>query len=177
MARSSVRRAHDSCQRHLNSRPGAARSHCPAGGRRGTAHRTRLHASGLRHPRLLEPGAPRHQGLGRLVKDSSWKTRKRKDGTTEWIPPPHLDRGHHLLKTFSTGSGGWADTQCPTAPTTTTVYPWCRCNRCSRGGRSSTRVPQRPRLPHQPRLGWARLAPLTFSRRCSPRARDSPVPM
>ena len=29
----------------------------------------------------------------RLVKDGGWKTQKRKDGTTKWIPPPHLDRG------------------------------------------------------------------------------------
>jgi hypothetical protein len=35
----------------------------------------------------------------RLVKDSGWKTRKRKDGTTEWIPP-HLDRGQRRTNTF-----------------------------------------------------------------------------
>lgn len=29
----------------------------------------------------------------RLVKEGGWRTRKRKDGTTEWIPPPHLDGG------------------------------------------------------------------------------------
>jgi hypothetical protein len=29
----------------------------------------------------------------RLVDEDGWRTRKRKDGTTEWIPPPHLDRG------------------------------------------------------------------------------------
>ena len=28
----------------------------------------------------------------RSVKPGGWKTRKRKDGRTEWIPPPHLDR-------------------------------------------------------------------------------------
>jgi Domain of unknown function (DUF222) len=28
-----------------------------------------------------------------LVKPGGWRTRKRKDGTTEWIPPPHLDSG------------------------------------------------------------------------------------
>jgi hypothetical protein len=27
----------------------------------------------------------------RSVKPGGWKTRKRKDGRTEWIPPPHLD--------------------------------------------------------------------------------------
>lgn len=29
----------------------------------------------------------------RLVKPGGWKTRKRSDGRTEWIPPPHLDSG------------------------------------------------------------------------------------
>jgi Domain of unknown function (DUF222) len=29
----------------------------------------------------------------RLLGPGGWKTRKRADGTTEWIPPPHLDRG------------------------------------------------------------------------------------
>jgi hypothetical protein len=29
-----------------------------------------------------------------LIKPGGWKTRKRKDGRTEWIPPPHLDWGH-----------------------------------------------------------------------------------
>jgi Domain of unknown function (DUF222) len=29
----------------------------------------------------------------RLVGPGGWRTRKRKDGRTEWIPPPHLDTG------------------------------------------------------------------------------------
>ena len=29
----------------------------------------------------------------RLVEEGGWTTRKRKDGRTEWIPPPHLDTG------------------------------------------------------------------------------------
>ena len=29
----------------------------------------------------------------RLVKPGGWRTRKRKDGRTEWISPPHLDTG------------------------------------------------------------------------------------
>jgi Domain of unknown function (DUF222) len=28
-----------------------------------------------------------------LVESGGWRTRKRKDGSTEWIPPPHLDSG------------------------------------------------------------------------------------
>jgi hypothetical protein len=29
----------------------------------------------------------------RMVEEGGWTTRKRKDGRTEWIPPPHLDTG------------------------------------------------------------------------------------
>ncbi len=36
----------------------------------------------------------------RLVEDGGWRTRKRKDGTTEWIPPPHLDRGQRRTNTY-----------------------------------------------------------------------------
>jgi hypothetical protein len=60
--------------------------------------------------RLQQPSPPCRNGLGRrrthqydltracnphnlLVKRGGWRTRKRKDGTTEWIPPPHLDSG------------------------------------------------------------------------------------
>jgi hypothetical protein len=30
----------------------------------------------------------------RRVKPGGWRTRKRSDGRTEWIPPPNLDWGH-----------------------------------------------------------------------------------
>jgi Domain of unknown function (DUF222) len=36
----------------------------------------------------------------RLVDEHAWTTRKRKDGTTEWIPPPHLDRGQRRTNTY-----------------------------------------------------------------------------
>jgi hypothetical protein len=36
----------------------------------------------------------------RLVKKGGWRTRKRKDGTTEWIPPPNLDRGQRRTNTY-----------------------------------------------------------------------------
>jgi hypothetical protein len=36
----------------------------------------------------------------RLVKEGGWQTRKRKDARTEWIPPPHLDRGQPRTNTF-----------------------------------------------------------------------------
>ncbi|MGA7050496.1 MAG: HNH endonuclease signature motif containing protein, partial [Mycobacterium sp.] len=32
--------------------------------------------------------------------EQGWTTRKRKDGTVEWIPPPHLDYGQPRINTF-----------------------------------------------------------------------------
>jgi hypothetical protein len=36
----------------------------------------------------------------RIVRPGGWQTRKRKDGLTEWIPPPHLDRGQPRINLF-----------------------------------------------------------------------------
>ena len=36
----------------------------------------------------------------RLVKPGGWTTRKRKDGRTEWIPPPHLDTGQSRVNDY-----------------------------------------------------------------------------
>jgi hypothetical protein len=36
----------------------------------------------------------------RLVKPGGWRTRKRKDGRTEWIPPLHLDSGQSRVNDF-----------------------------------------------------------------------------
>jgi hypothetical protein len=36
----------------------------------------------------------------RLVEESGWRTRKRKDGRTEWIPPPHLDSGQSRVNNY-----------------------------------------------------------------------------
>ncbi len=36
----------------------------------------------------------------RDVKHDGWTTRKRHDGTTEWIPPPHLDHGQPRTNTY-----------------------------------------------------------------------------
>lgn len=36
----------------------------------------------------------------RLVKEGGWRTRKRKDGRTEWIPPPHLDTGQARVNNY-----------------------------------------------------------------------------
>ena len=36
----------------------------------------------------------------RDVKSDGWKTRKRPDGTTEWIPPPHLDHGQRRTNSY-----------------------------------------------------------------------------
>jgi len=36
----------------------------------------------------------------RLVKPGGWKTRKHKNGTTEWIPPPHLDTNQARVNNY-----------------------------------------------------------------------------
>ncbi len=36
----------------------------------------------------------------RLVEVGGWTTRKRKDGRTEWIPPPHLDTGQERINNY-----------------------------------------------------------------------------
>ena len=36
----------------------------------------------------------------RRVKPGGWRTRKRKDGKTEWIPPPHLDTGQARVNNY-----------------------------------------------------------------------------
>jgi hypothetical protein len=36
----------------------------------------------------------------RFVKEGGWQTRKRRDGRTEWIPPPHLDTGQGRVNNY-----------------------------------------------------------------------------
>ena len=36
----------------------------------------------------------------RAVEEHGWRTRKRKDGRTEWIPPPHLDTGQTRVNDY-----------------------------------------------------------------------------
>lgn len=36
----------------------------------------------------------------RRVKPGGWRTRKRKDGRTEWLPPPQLDTGQARVNNF-----------------------------------------------------------------------------
>jgi hypothetical protein len=36
----------------------------------------------------------------RMLEKSGWTTRKRKDGRTEWIPPPHLDSGQARVNNY-----------------------------------------------------------------------------
>ncbi|MFY9920879.1 MAG: HNH endonuclease signature motif containing protein, partial [Mycobacterium sp.] len=36
----------------------------------------------------------------RRVKPGGWRTRKRKDGRTEWIPPPKLDTGQARVNNY-----------------------------------------------------------------------------
>ena len=42
------------------------------------------------------PAAPDN----RLVEEGGWTTRKRNDGRTEWIPPPHLDTGQARVNNY-----------------------------------------------------------------------------
>jgi hypothetical protein len=36
----------------------------------------------------------------RLLRPGGWTTRKRANGDTQWIPPPHLDRGQPRTNTY-----------------------------------------------------------------------------
>jgi hypothetical protein len=36
----------------------------------------------------------------RLIEKGGWRTRKRKDGRTEWFPPPHLDTGQDRVNNY-----------------------------------------------------------------------------
>ena len=36
----------------------------------------------------------------KLIEKTGWTTRKRKDGRTEWIPPPHLDTGQSRINNY-----------------------------------------------------------------------------
>jgi hypothetical protein len=45
---------------------------------------------------LAQSCGPHHK----LVTSGGWKTHKLKNGDTEWIPPPHLDRGQPRTNTF-----------------------------------------------------------------------------
>jgi hypothetical protein len=45
----------------------------------------------------LTLGCGPHQ---RMVKPGGWRTRKRRDGRTEWIPPPHLDNGQGRVNKY-----------------------------------------------------------------------------
>ena len=81
--------------------------------------RPRLHTTGLHRTGLLVPGritsraGPPQNGRtdvnrltlacgpdNRLVEKGGWTTRKRKDGRTEWIPPPHLDTGQARVNNY-----------------------------------------------------------------------------
>jgi len=35
-----------------------------------------------------------------VLVDEGWTVRKRHDGTTEWIPPPHLDSGRPTINGY-----------------------------------------------------------------------------
>jgi len=39
-------------------------------------------------------------GTHHRMLEKGWTTRKRADGTTEWIPPPHLDHGQPRTNSY-----------------------------------------------------------------------------
>ena len=39
-------------------------------------------------------------GPNHKLAEQGWTTRKRADGVTEWIPPPHLDHGQPRVNLF-----------------------------------------------------------------------------
>ena len=41
--------------------------------------------------------APPHN---RLIEKTGWRTRKRKDGRTQWLPPPNLDTGQTRVNNY-----------------------------------------------------------------------------
>ena len=41
-----------------------------------------------------------HSESRRALKPGTWTTRKRNNGDTEWIPPPHLDHGQPRTNTY-----------------------------------------------------------------------------
>ncbi|KAF3416316.1 hypothetical protein BIT17_0597, partial [Mycobacterium tuberculosis variant bovis] len=45
---------------------------------------------------LTQGCGPHHQ----LATTGGWITRKRKDGTTEWLPPAHLDHGQPRTNSY-----------------------------------------------------------------------------
>ncbi|CAM4438219.1 hypothetical protein MB901379_00811 [Mycobacterium basiliense] len=47
---------------------------------------------------LASSCGPHHQ----LITSGGWQTQKHKDGTTEWIPPAHLDCGNRVPTRSST---------------------------------------------------------------------------
>lgn len=61
-------------------------------------HHTEEYAtSGETHIDKLTLTCPPHH---HLVTPGGWKTRKNGAGDTEWLPPPHLDRGQYRINTF-----------------------------------------------------------------------------
>ena len=64
----------------------------------------------------LTPACPPHN---RLIEKTGWRTRKRKDGRTEWLPPPNLDTGQPGSTTTTTPSATSSPTMATKMRTTT----------------------------------------------------------
>jgi hypothetical protein len=81
-------------------------------------HRPRMHPPGLYRTGVLVPSPPRRKGLGRWRSEQHYRGNaglrprqsdghrirldnpKRRDGRTEWIPPPHLDTGQTRVNDY-----------------------------------------------------------------------------
>jgi len=98
---------------------GCSHPNCPISGYHCEVHHDNDYAKTHRtdiHDLTLRCG-PHHQ----LITSGGWKTRKRHDGTTQTLPPPHLDKGqprinhyHHPEKLLSNnGSGDEEDDEDP----------------------------------------------------------------
>ena len=89
-----------------------------------------------------------------LIERTEWITRKRKDGRTEWIPPPHLDTGqtrvndfHHPEHLLRPPEGDPPEGEDPLAPCRVTpgrgaaaAYPTARTGRCAAASNGSRRA-------------------------------------
>ena len=77
----------------------------------------------------------------RLVENGGWTTRTRKDGRTEWIPPPHLDTGQPRINNYHPTPS--ATSPNPTT-TTKTINPVICCSNSFRTEVAGDQSDERP---------------------------------
>jgi hypothetical protein len=83
---------------HSNDR-GCTKPGCTAPGSWCEAHHVNgwTAANGPTDIDKLTLACPPHN---RLIENSGWRTRKRKDGRTQWLPPPNLDTGQTRMNNY-----------------------------------------------------------------------------